>query len=172
MNSHHKTDSVIGHGSSSDPPPTTTTKRKAQQNNPGVWLLKACLAKLWRTRHPAGYAGIHRTWGDVFTGTSNQGHCLKKKNQEAAHGRHQAFVLTCVDARELTKCSLLRWRRWHFIPATKPQHFQKWSHFGQQQRARQLHCRWLQQSSEHKNCSPGAKRQTLHNNWLLVCINS
>lgn len=40
------------------------------------------MARLWRTCHPAGCAGIRGTWGDVFTRTSNQGHCLKKKERK------------------------------------------------------------------------------------------
>lgn len=58
--------------------------------------------------------------GQLFTSASR----ASIGNQETAHGRYQAFVLTCVDAGELTKCSApagVAERR--FIPATKPRLF-------------------------------------------------
>lgn len=71
------------------------------QQNPGGGKVQrktsdfkaACLSSSFGGRvGPAGCAGIRRTWGDVFTATSNQGRRLKKniykKKQEAARGRH------------------------------------------------------------------------------------
>lgn len=148
MSSHRKNKIIIQSVASARFLQLSPARKSATQQPWQSGFKLARLSRLWRTSHPAGCAGIHRTWGDVFLPTSNQGRHLKKQNtknkhQDAAHGRHRAFVLTRVDgAREVTMCSAaVGWGR--FIPATKRRRVQKWSHIRRQRRVRQLHCGWL-----------------------------